>query len=65
MTTITAAGAQPDDILLDDAGTAWQRGPESFTWATFNGPVGYYGPWQDSYGPQGELALLARGGKPA
>jgi hypothetical protein len=27
--------------------------------------VFFYGPWQDSYGPQGELVLLARGGKPA
>ncbi len=62
--TITAAEAQPGDILLDSGGQAWQRGPELFTWATFNGPVGYYGPWEDSYGPVGELTLLVRGGKP-
>jgi hypothetical protein len=64
--TITAAGARPGDVLLDGSGTAWQKiGPEVFEWATFAGPVGYYGPWLDSYGPQGELVLLARGGKPA
>jgi hypothetical protein len=63
--TITAAQAQPGDVLLDSAGTAWQRGSEAYFWATFSGPVGFYGPWQDSYEPQGELVLLARGGKPA
>lgn len=63
--TITAAQAQPGDIVLDAQETAWQRGPESYTWATFAGPVGFFGPWNDSYGPQGELTLLARGGKPA
>ena len=63
--TITAVQAQPGDILLDSAGQAWQRGPEFFTWATFTGPVGYFGPWSDEYGPQGELVLLVRGGKPA
>ena len=63
--TITAAQARPGDILLDSAGTAWQRGDETFTWATFAGPVGYYGPWSDAFGPQGELALLVRDGKPA
>ena len=25
----------------------------------------HYGPWVDSYGPQGELDLIARDGKPA
>ena len=63
--TITASEARPGDILLDAAGTAWQRGDETFTWATFTGPVGFYGEWSDSYGPQGELVLLARDGKPA
>ena len=63
--TITASQAEPGDILLDSAGTAWQRGPEVFTWSTFAGPVFFYGPWLDSYGPQGELVLLVRDGKPA
>ena len=63
--TITAPDAQPGDILLDSAGTAWQRGNEAFNWSTFTGPVGFYGPWFDSYGPQGELTLLVRDGKPA
>jgi len=63
--TITASQAQPGDILLDSDGTAWKRGPELYMWATFAGPVGFYGPWSDSYGPQGDLTLLARDGKPA
>ena len=63
--TITASDAQPGDILLDSAGTAWQRGNETSNWSTFTGPVGFYGPWFDSYGPQGELTLLVRDGKPA
>ena len=62
--TITAAEAQSGDILLDSAGTAWQRGDEAFAWSTFTGPVFFFGPWLDSYGPQGELVLLVRGGKP-
>jgi len=62
--TITASDAEPGDILLDATGQAWQRGPEVFTWSTFTGPVGYYGPWLDSYGPQGVLVLLVRDGKP-
>jgi len=61
--TITASDAQPGDVLLDSAGTTWQRGDDVYTWATFAGPVGYYGPWQESYGPQGELELLARAGR--
>ena len=63
--TLTASEARPGDILLDANGTAWQRGDSSFTWATFGGPVTFYGPWSDSYGPQGELALLVRDGKRA
>ena len=39
--TITASQARPGDILLDTAGTAWQRGDEPFQWATFSGLVGY------------------------
>jgi hypothetical protein len=62
---ITAGQAQPGDVLLDSAGGCWQRGPDSFSWSTFSGMVVYYGPWLDSYGPQGELVLLVRGGVPA
>jgi hypothetical protein len=62
---MTLTDARPGDILLDSAGTAWQRGPEVYSWATFSGPVFFYGPWSDAYGPQGELVLLARDGKPA
>jgi len=65
MTTITAAEAQPNDVLLDASGTAWQRGGDEYSWSTFSGPAGFYGPWLPSYGPQGELALIARNGKPA
>ena len=61
---ITAAQAQPGDVLLDSAETEWKRGDEFFTWSTFTGPVGFYGPWSDTYGPQGELTLLVRDGKP-
>ena len=63
--TITVADAQPGDVLLDSSGTVWQRGSELYLWATFIGPVLFYGPWMDAYGPQGDLVLLARGGKPA
>jgi len=63
--TITASEAEPGDVLLDAGGTVWQRGPEIFTWSRFSGPVTYYGPWSGAYGPQGELVLLARDGKPA
>ena len=63
--TITAAEAQPGDILLDSAGQAWQRGDKFYNWSTFTGPVGFYGEWSDTYGPQGDLVLLARDGKPA
>ena len=62
--TITAAQARPGDVLLDGAGTEWQRGDEPFQWSTFDGPVLYEGPWSDAYGPQGELVLLVRDGKP-
>ena len=63
--TITASHARPGDILLDHAGKAWQRGTGRHDWATFDGPVVFYGPWSDEYGPQGELTLIARDGKPA
>jgi len=64
VTVITAAEAQPGDVLLDAGETEWKRGPEFFSWSTFAGPVGFYGPWEDSYGPQGDLTLLVRDGKP-
>ena len=63
--TITASQARPGDILLDTEGQAWQRGDKFYDWSTFAGPVGFYGEWSDTYGPQGELVLLARDGKPA
>ena len=63
--TITASEARPGDVLLDTEGQVWQRGDESYQWSTFSGPVGYDGPWSDAYGPQGELTLLVRDGKPA
>jgi hypothetical protein len=61
---ITQGDARPGDVVLDVSGTCWQRGNEFFNWSTFSGLVFYEGPWQDSYGPQGELDLLARDGKP-
>ena len=64
MTKITAAQAQSGDVLLDSAGSVWQRGPEFYTWSTFTGPVAFYGPWTDALGPQGDLILLVRGGHP-
>ena len=63
--TITAPEAEPGDVLLDSEGTTWQRGDAAYEWATFDGLVGYYGPWSDAYGPQGNLVLLVRDGKPA
>ena len=67
MMKITAHQARPRDIVLDPDGVAWQKdGPGVFEWSTFaGGPVMHYGPWVDSYGPQGELDLIARDGKPA
>ena len=62
--TIIAAEAESGDVLLDSTGTTWQRGNEAYNWSTFSGPVGFYGPWFDSYGPQGPLTLRVRGGKP-
>jgi len=62
---ITAGEAQPDDVILDAGGTAWQRGAEFYNWATFAGLVFYEGPWDPAtMGPQGELYLLVRDGKP-
>lgn len=61
---ITVGHAQPGDVLLDSSGTVWQRGDEFYTWSTFSGPVLHFGPWEASYGPQGELTLLVRDGKP-
>jgi hypothetical protein len=63
MTTITAAGARPGDVVRDSAGTVWERGDEFYNWSTFSGPVLYFGPWEDSYGPVGELTLLKRDGR--
>lgn len=62
--TITAGQAQDGDVVLDSAGKAWQRGAGPSRWSTFDGPVSYYGPWDDAYGPQGDLILIARDGKP-
>ena len=62
---MTVSEARPGDILLDSGGQAWRRGDNSYTWSTFAGPVGFYGDWSDAYGPQGDLVLLARDGKPA
>jgi len=65
MTTLTASQARPGDVLLDAGGACWLRGGDATSWSTFTGPVVFYGPWLDSYGPQGELTLIARDGKPA
>lgn len=62
---ITVGHARPGDVVLDSEGKAWQRGDEFYTWATFDGPVLVFGPWEASYGPQGELTLLVRDGQPA
>jgi hypothetical protein len=62
--TITTGQALPGDVILDGDGTCWQRGDEFYNWATFSGPVLHFGPWEASYGPQGELTLLVREGKP-
>lgn len=62
---ITVGQARPGDIVLDAAGKAWQRGDEFTDWSTFDGPVYVFGAWQAAYGPQGDLVLLARGGKRA
>jgi hypothetical protein len=62
--TITADQAQPGDVLLDAEGETWRRGSQHYFWARFTGAVDVYGPWKDSYGPQGDLVLLVRDGKP-
>ena len=61
---ITQEQAQSGDVLLDSGDTVWQRGAEPYNWATFNGLVGFYGPWDPAtMGPQGELDLLVRNGQ--
>lgn len=62
--TITAAEALPGDVVLDSTETEWKRGPDFHTWSTFAGPVMYFGPWEEAYGPVGELTLVVRDGKP-
>jgi hypothetical protein len=61
-----AEQAKPDDVVIDRQGKVWQRGAQDspVVWSTFDGPVMYFGPWLPSYGPQGDLVLLARGGRP-
>jgi hypothetical protein len=57
--------ARVGDVLLDGHGKVWHRtGIEKWRWETFSGPVAYYGPWLPEYGPQGELTLLVRDGRP-
>jgi hypothetical protein len=57
--------ARVGDVLLDGHGKVWHRtGIEKWRWETFSGPVAYYGPWLTEYGPQGELTLLVRDGRP-
>ena len=56
--------AMSGDVVLDNKGQVWQRGDKFFNWSTFSGPVVYYGDWQDSYGPQGDVVLLVRDGTP-
>jgi hypothetical protein len=65
VTTITASEALPGDVVLDSGGTEWKRGDSPSSWSTFSGPVLVFGPWEDRYGPQGELTLLVRDGEPA
>ena len=64
MKHLTAADAELGDVVLDRQGNCWQRGSGPGAWSTFSGPVMFYGPWLDEYGPQGELVLLVRDGKP-
>lgn len=64
VTILAATDAQPGDVVLDGSGTEWKRGPGRFNWSTFTGPVVYEGSWEDSYGPQGDLILLVRDGRP-
>lgn len=60
-----AQDAQQGDVLLDPDGKVWLRSGENvWNWTTFDGPVGYYGDWLPEYGPQGELILLVREGRP-
>ena len=65
MTALTPDQVQPGDVVLDGTGGCWLRGDSAHSWSTFAGPVMYFGPWLEEYGPQGELVLLARGGQPA
>jgi len=60
-----AQDAQPGDVLLDGNGKVWARtGERPWEWNTFTGMVAFYGPWLPGYGPQGELILLVRDGRP-
>jgi hypothetical protein len=58
-----AGDARNGDVLLDGNGQCWLRGFSRHTWSTFSGMLGFYGPWKDEYGPQGELTLLVRDGR--
>ena len=60
--TITASEASPATCSSTPRGRCGSAGDELFQWSTFSGPVGYYGPWSDAYGPQGPLTLLVRAG---
>lgn len=59
-----AEEAQPGDVLLDGSGKCWLRGSGENSWFTFDGPVMFFGPWKEEYGPLGRLDLLARDGRP-
>lgn len=58
--------ARPGDVVMDTQKppVVWQRGDKFCDWSTFSGPVLYYGEWKELYGPQGDLVLLVRDGKP-
>lgn len=62
---ISVGQARPGDVVLDAQGKCWRRGEEFSDWSTFDGPVYVFGAWDASYGPQGDLTLLARDGKRA
>lgn len=55
---------RPGDVAADSGGQFWKRGDNPWDWNTFDGAVLHYGEWKAEYGPQGDLTLLWRDGKP-
>ena len=61
--TLTAADAQPGDVVLAPDGNVYQAPPgKTLTWSSMQ-PIGSYGNPEDT-APDGDLVLLVRNGVP-